>query len=76
MQLKFESCLGLGRAGRQWRGEVGQPSRPFTESRKRLAGAYSNRDKGPGTNSNRQGQGRTAQAVVCPSQISPSQNCV
>jgi len=46
MRIKFESCLGLGRAGR---GEVGQPSRALQTvvgSRKRLAGAYSNRDKG------------------------------
>lgn len=46
MQVELESCLGLGRAGRAARGEVGQPSRSVKESRKRLAGAYSNRDKG------------------------------
>lgn len=46
MQIKFESCLGLGRRGRAGRGEVGRPSRSIKESRKRLAGAYSNGDKG------------------------------
>lgn len=35
MQAEFECCLGLGR-----------PSRSVKESRKQLAGAYSNRDKG------------------------------
>lgn len=46
MQVEFEMCLGLGRAGRAGRVEVGRPSRSIKESRKRLAGAYSNRDKG------------------------------
>lgn len=46
LQIKFDSRLGLGRAGRAGRGEVGRLSRPVKESRKRLAGAYSNRDKG------------------------------
>lgn len=77
MQVEFERCLGLCRAGegrtsmetRGWSAVEVSQRKPQT-----VGWRLFKQRQGPGTNSSRQGRGHTAQAVVWPSQISPGQN--
>lgn len=77
MQVEFERCLGLCRAGEGSRGMEtrGWPAVEVSQRKPQTVGwRLFKQRQGPGTNSSRQGRGHTAQAVVCPSQFSPGQN--